>query len=55
MMPEPKSRIVPQSMSFASFQVSVNSRFGQFVGSRKSSEAASMATMPSSSRSVTSS
>ena len=55
MMPQPNSRIVPQSMSFASFHVSVNSRFSQFVGSRNSSEAASMATMPSSRRLVTSS
>ncbi len=53
MMPEPNSRIVPQSMSLASVQVSVNSRFSQLVGSRNSSEAARIATMPSSRRSPT--
>ena len=53
MMPEPNSRIVPQSMSLASVQVSVNSRFSQLVGRRKSSEAARIATMPSSRRSPT--
>ena len=44
---------MPQSMRDASPQVSVNSRFSQFVGSRNSSEAARIATMPSWSRSVT--
>ena len=54
MMPEPNSRIVPQSMSFALFHVSVNSRFCEFVGAR-SNDAARIATMPSSSRPLTSS
>src|ERR687896_374411 len=55
MIPEPNRMMVPQSISFASFQVSVNSRLDQLTGSRNSSDAASTATMPSSSRLVTSS
>ncbi len=46
---------MPQSISFASLQVSVNSRFCQLTGSTNSSDAARIATMPSSSRPLTSS
>ena len=46
---------MPQSMFFASFQVIVNSRFSQLLGSTNSSDAASTATTPSSRRLVTSS
>ena len=47
--------IVPQSISLASPHVIVNSRFCQSVGSTNSSDAARMATMPSSRWVVTSS
>ena len=50
MTPLPNSTIVPQSIRAASLQFRVNSRFGQSVGSMKSSEAPRMATTPSSSR-----
>jgi hypothetical protein len=46
---------VPQSISLASFQVSVNSRSFQLFGRMNSSEAASTATIPSSRRLLTSS
>jgi hypothetical protein len=47
-MPPPKRRIVPQSMSTASFQLSVNRRSFQVSGRTKSSAAARIATTPSS-------
>src|SRR5918998_5465660 len=47
MIPVPNSTIVPQSISAASRQRSVNSRLDQSVGSRYSSDAPSTATMPS--------
>ena len=55
MMPQPKRTIVPQSISAASRQRSVNSRSFQSVGNRNSSDAPNTATTPSSNRSLTNS
>jgi hypothetical protein len=49
-MPQPKRMTVPQSMREASFQFIVKRRSGQFSGRRKRSAAATIATVPSSSR-----
>jgi hypothetical protein len=46
-MPAPKSRMVPQSMRTASFQVRVKRRSDQLTGRRKRSDAARIATTPS--------
>src|SRR5215212_7955874 len=46
-MPAPKSRMVPQSMRTASFQVMVKRRSAQLIGRIKRSAAARIATTPS--------
>ena len=52
-MPPPKRRIVPQSIRAAWFQLSVNFRRDQSSGRRKSSTAATIATVPSLAASLT--
>ena len=52
-IPAPNSTTVPQSIRAAWFQVSVNWRLAQSTGSRNSSAAATIATEPSLTVSVT--
>ena len=53
-IPEPNSRIVPQSIRAASFQFRVKRRSGQESGRTNSRPAASTATTPSSRKELTS-